>query len=275
MTLEALQPRLRQLKLSGIWAMPSPPARKKRAPAASTRWSSCCCCCMDELARREADAGRPPHPRRPLRGGLRPAATSTSPTTRSCPRPSCGSWPAGASSRSTRRSSSVGPPARARPSRRRPSASPPAASGARSSSPRRSCWPFGWRPRRRQPRPAPAPLPSPWCRHPRRLRPARVHPAPDRGPLRFGEPPLSPGGADPDRTNRQPQDLYALFASPVLAEGLLDRLLNSAYVLPMLWVQLPPPAAPRRAVAGRATGRPATRIGLWTAQGDHSRRDSS
>ncbi len=29
-------------------------------------------------------------------------------------------------------------------------------------------------------------------------------------------------------TNRAPQDLYALFPNPVLAEGLLDRLLNSA-----------------------------------------------
>jgi DNA replication protein DnaC len=35
-------------------------------------------------------------------------------------------------------------------------------------------------------------------------------------------------------TNRGPQDLYALFPNPVLAEGLLDRLLNSAYIVPML-----------------------------------------
>jgi DNA replication protein DnaC len=35
-------------------------------------------------------------------------------------------------------------------------------------------------------------------------------------------------------TNRQPQDLYPLFPNPVLAEGLLDRLLNSAYVVTML-----------------------------------------
>ncbi len=35
-------------------------------------------------------------------------------------------------------------------------------------------------------------------------------------------------------TNRAPQDLYALFPNPVLAEGLLDRLLNSAYILTML-----------------------------------------
>jgi len=35
-------------------------------------------------------------------------------------------------------------------------------------------------------------------------------------------------------TNREPKDLYPLFPNPVLAEGLLDRLLNSAYVVPML-----------------------------------------
>ena len=35
-------------------------------------------------------------------------------------------------------------------------------------------------------------------------------------------------------TNREPKDLYALFPNPVLAEGLLDRLLNSAHVVTML-----------------------------------------
>jgi DNA replication protein DnaC len=35
-------------------------------------------------------------------------------------------------------------------------------------------------------------------------------------------------------TNRAPNDLYALFPHPVLAEGLLARLLNSAYILTML-----------------------------------------
>ncbi len=35
-------------------------------------------------------------------------------------------------------------------------------------------------------------------------------------------------------TNREPQDLYPLFPNPVLAEGLLDRLLNSAYIVTML-----------------------------------------
>lgn len=35
-------------------------------------------------------------------------------------------------------------------------------------------------------------------------------------------------------TNREPKDLYPLFPNPVLAEGLLDRVLNSAHVIPML-----------------------------------------
>lgn len=35
-------------------------------------------------------------------------------------------------------------------------------------------------------------------------------------------------------TNRAPADLYALFPNPVLAEGFLDRLLNSAHVVTML-----------------------------------------
>jgi DNA replication protein DnaC len=35
-------------------------------------------------------------------------------------------------------------------------------------------------------------------------------------------------------TNREPADLYPLFPNPVLAEGLLDRLLNSAYTLTLL-----------------------------------------
>ncbi|MGH2363300.1 MAG: IS21-like element helper ATPase IstB [Chloroflexota bacterium] len=34
--------------------------------------------------------------------------------------------------------------------------------------------------------------------------------------------------------NREPKDLYPLFPQPLLAEGLLDRLLNSAYVVTML-----------------------------------------
>jgi DNA replication protein DnaC len=34
--------------------------------------------------------------------------------------------------------------------------------------------------------------------------------------------------------HREPQDLYPLFPSPVVAEALLDRLLNSAHVITML-----------------------------------------
>ncbi len=34
--------------------------------------------------------------------------------------------------------------------------------------------------------------------------------------------------------NREPKDFYPLFPNPVLAEGLLDRLVNSAYIIPLL-----------------------------------------
>lgn len=34
-------------------------------------------------------------------------------------------------------------------------------------------------------------------------------------------------------TNREPKDLYPLFPNPVIAEGLLDRLVNSAFVIAM------------------------------------------
>jgi DNA replication protein DnaC len=45
-------------------------------------------------------------------------------------------------------------------------------------------------------------------------------------------------------TNREPNDLYALFPNPVIAEGLLDRLLNSAYVITMLGQSYRPRLSP-------------------------------
>jgi DNA replication protein DnaC len=47
-------------------------------------------------------------------------------------------------------------------------------------------------------------------------------------------------------TNREPNDLYALFPNPVLAEGLLDRLLNSAYIITMLGRSYRPRQRPGR-----------------------------
>jgi DNA replication protein DnaC len=49
-------------------------------------------------------------------------------------------------------------------------------------------------------------------------------------------------------TNREPQDLYALFPNPVLAEGLLDRLLNSAHIVTMVGKSY----RPRQRPPGRA-----------------------
>jgi DNA replication protein DnaC len=50
---------------------------------------------------------------------------------------------------------------------------------------------------------------------------------------------------------REPKDFYPLFPNPVLAEGLLDRLLNSAYLVTMLGRSYRPrqrPAQPEEAV---------------------------
>jgi DNA replication protein DnaC len=46
-------------------------------------------------------------------------------------------------------------------------------------------------------------------------------------------------------TNRAPTDLYALFPNPVLAEGLLDRLLNSAHLVTLLGRSYRPQQRPR------------------------------
>jgi DNA replication protein DnaC len=45
-------------------------------------------------------------------------------------------------------------------------------------------------------------------------------------------------------TNREPKDLYALFPNPVIAEGLLDWLLNSVYVITMLGQSYRPRVSP-------------------------------
>jgi len=56
-------------------------------------------------------------------------------------------------------------------------------------------------------------------------------------------------------TNREPKDLYPLFPSPVLAEGLLDRLLNSAYVITMLGKSYRPKQRPDQSINGETGGR--------------------
>src|SRR5688572_16249006 len=53
-------------------------------------------------------------------------------------------------------------------------------------------------------------------------------------------------------TNRAPKDLYPLFPNPVLAEGLLDRLLNSAHIVTMLGRSY----RPRQRPGGQSDGQP-------------------
>lgn len=55
-------------------------------------------------------------------------------------------------------------------------------------------------------------------------------------------------------TNREPKDLYPLFPNPVLAEGLLDRLLNSAYIVTMLGRSYRPRQRPGGSGKEGATG---------------------
>ena len=52
-------------------------------------------------------------------------------------------------------------------------------------------------------------------------------------------------------TNRDPADLYPLFPNPVLAEGLLDRLLNSAYVVTMVGRSYRPTQRPQHQEVAR------------------------
>ena len=56
-------------------------------------------------------------------------------------------------------------------------------------------------------------------------------------------------------TNRDPGDLYPLFPSPVLAEGLLDRLVNSAVIVTMLGRSYRPRQRPNASSEEAAAGR--------------------
>jgi DNA replication protein DnaC len=56
-------------------------------------------------------------------------------------------------------------------------------------------------------------------------------------------------------TNREPKDLYPLFPNAVLAEGLLDRLLNSAYLITMLGKSYRPRQRPDQSMNGEFGGR--------------------
>src|SRR5436309_1117203 len=51
--------------------------------------------------------------------------------------------------------------------------------------------------------------------------------------------------------NRAPVDWYPLFPNPVLAEGILDRLLNSAHQIVMAGRSYRPQQRPDRSISGR------------------------
>ena len=88
----------------------------------------------------------------------------------------------------------------------------------------------------------------------RRLRHARAHPRPGRRPLRAHHrtalPPIL-------TSNRAPQDWYPLFPNPVVAESLLDRLINNSH---QLFMNGPSDTGPNKRPGQRAgtTAREAT-----------------
>ena len=56
-------------------------------------------------------------------------------------------------------------------------------------------------------------------------------------------------------TNREPKDLYPLFPNPVIAEGLLDRLVNSAFVITMTGKSYRPRQRPNEPPKAEAHGK--------------------
>jgi hypothetical protein len=71
-------------------------------------------------------------------------------------------------------------------------------------------------------------------------------------------------------TNRAPKDLYPLFPNPVVAEGLLDRLLNSAYIVTMLGRSYRPQQRPREHGAHASTSTDQTAMMAPEAQLENS-----
>ncbi len=193
--------------------------------------------CQDEITRREATslARRIRHARFETRP---PSRGSTSPPPRNCPpprsatSPPCAGSPAGSRSFSTARSAS------GRATSPRPSGTWPSVRRRR---PVPQDQPRAGAPGRRARRPhlgQAAPRADPPRRPgPGRLRHARVHRRPSRRPLRADH---RTGREIHDPTsNRAPADWYPLFPNPVVAESLLDRLINTSHQVFMNGLRCP------------------------------------
>ena len=115
---------------------------------------------------------------------------------------------------------------------------------------------------------APAPLPQAAPAHPGRLRDARLQRPAVRGLVRAGR---RAGPVRLDHRDRQPGAgrLDPLFANPVLAEGILDRLLNAAHRIVLTGRSYRPQLRPDRDPTGPRPRRIPRR---WTTSPLHPRR---
>ena len=211
-------------------ATPSTPASPRPAPASSATWTSC-----RSSATTRSPAARPsPSPA----GCAGPGSSSSHPgrlrlrrQPEAARRRRSATWPPCAGSTPESRSSSTARSASARPTSPKPSATSRSAAAAevRFTKTSRVLADLAgghadrtWDRRLRELRP-------PRRADPRRLRHARAHRTPSRRPLRTGL-----RTSRPDRpliltSNRAPTDWYPLFPNPVVAESLLDRLINTSH----------------------------------------------
>ena len=188
--------------------------------------------CHDEISRRDSPAS-PAGSAAPASSKQPPSKTSTSPTTRSSPPPRSATSPPCACLTAGESVILHGPVGVGKtPRSPKPSATTPAAKAHDAGSPRPAA---PRRPRRRTRRPQLGPLAWPLGptrrAHPRRLRDPRTHRHPSRRSLRTRHRTRRPAASCSPPTVAR--DWYPLFPNPVVAESLLDRLINTAHHIHM------------------------------------------
>ena len=245
----ALAAALRELKLSGM--LDTLDARLAQARAGDLgHLDFLQVLCQDEISRRETTSlasgvsarARFEDPRHPGRLRLRRHP-------RNCPPPRSATSPRCAGCTPANRSSSTARSGSARPTSRRPSAHLAIRRGADArflKTSRALAHLAGghadrtWDKRLRE-------LTRPAVLDPGRLRHARVHRRPGRRPVRADH---RTRRADPliFTSNRAPADWYPLFPNPVVAESLLDRLINTSHQVVMNGPSYRPRKRPGRVV---------------------------
>ena len=206
--------------------------------------------CEDEISRRDVHVPAPPDPPRPVRRPGHPRRVRLRRLARSCPPPRSATWPPCAGSHAGESVILYGPVGvgkshvaqalghlaiRARRQRPVPQDQPGAG-------------PPGRRPRRphlgqtaRRAHPARRP-------HPRRLRHARAHRRPRPTTSTSSSPNAAGTVPHPHLATGHPADWYPLFPNPVVAESLLDRLINTSHQVFMNGPSFRPNKAPGRVV---------------------------